>query len=100
MSHDTKAWYLRVDFGNTMSKNTSILLGDHFEAFVSRQVKSGKFTSVSEVIRAALRLFEVEETKKESLIKELKKGERSGFVLDFERKDFLPGLHRKHGRKG
>jgi antitoxin ParD1/3/4 len=83
-----------------MSKNTSILLGDHFEAFVARQVKSGKFTSVSEVIRAALRLFEVEETQKESLVKELKKGERSGFVPDFDTKDFLAGLHRKHGRKG
>ena len=83
-----------------MSKNTSILLGDHFEEFVARQVKSGRFTSVSEVIRAALRLFEVEETKKESLIKELKKGERSGFHPDFDRNEFLTGLHRKHGRKG
>jgi antitoxin ParD1/3/4 len=83
-----------------MSKNTSILLGDHFEAFVARQVKSGKYTSVSEVIRAALRLFEVEETKKESLIKELKKGERSGFVADFDGDAFLKDLHRKHVRKG
>lgn len=83
-----------------MSKNTSILLGDHFEAFVARQVKSGKFTSVSEVIRAALRLFEVEETKRESLIKALKKGERSGFVEDFDREEFLKGLHRKHVRQG
>ena len=82
-----------------MSKNTSILLGDHFEAFVARQVKSGKFTSVSEVIRAALRLFEVEETKRESLIKELKKGERSGFVANFDRDEFMNGLHRKHGPK-
>jgi antitoxin ParD1/3/4 len=83
-----------------MSKNTSILLGDHFEAFVARQVKSGKYTSVSEVIRAALRLFEEEETKKESLIKELKKGERSGFVTDFDGDAFLKDLHRKHARKG
>jgi antitoxin ParD1/3/4 len=82
-----------------MSKNTSILLGDHFEAFVARQVKSGKFTSVSEVIRAALRLFEVEETKKESLIKELMKGERSGFVVDFDRDAFMKELHRKHAAK-
>ncbi len=82
-----------------MSKNTSILLGDHFEEFVARQVKSGKFTSVSEVIRAALRLFEVEESKKESLIKELKKGERSGFVLDFDRNTFIKDLHRKRSAK-
>jgi antitoxin ParD1/3/4 len=79
-----------------MSKNTSILLDDHFESFVARHVKSGKYTSVSEVIRAALRLFEVEETKKESLLKELKKGERSGFVPDFDRDAFLKDLHQKH----
>lgn len=83
-----------------MSKNTSILLGDHFEEFVARQVKSGKFSSVSEVIRSALRLFEFEETKRESLIKELKKGERSGFVADFDREEFLNSLHRKHRPKG
>ena len=83
-----------------MSKNTSILLGDHFEAFVARQVKSGKYASVSEVIRSALRLFEFEEAKKEGLIKELKKGERSGFVPDFDGDAFLKDLHRKHARKG
>ena len=83
-----------------MSKNTSILLGDHFEAFVARQVKSGKYTSVSEVIRAALRLFEIEETKKEGLIRALKEGERSGFMDDFDADAFLKGLHRKHARKG
>ena len=84
----------------TMSKNTSILLGTHFEEFVVRQVKSGKYSSVSEVIRSALRLFEFEETKKESLIKELKKGERSGFVPDFDRDAFMKDLHRKHRPKG
>ena len=66
---------------------------------MTRQVKSGKFTSVSEVIRAALRLFEMEETKKESLIKELKKGERSGFVVDFDRNTFIKDLHRKRSAK-
>lgn len=83
-----------------MSKNTSILLGDHFEEFIARQVKSGKYSSVSEVIRSALRLFEFEETKKESLIKELKNGERSGFVPDFDRDTFMKDLHRKHSPKG
>lgn len=79
-----------------MTKNTSILLGDHFEDFVARQVRSGKFASVSEVIRSALRLFEFEETKRESLVKALKKGERSGFIEDFDQDEFLKGLHRKH----
>lgn len=83
-----------------MSKNTSILLGEHFEEFIARQVKSGKYSSVSEVIRSALRLFEFEETKKDSLIKELKKGEQAGFVPDFDRDTFMKELHRKHNPKG
>ena len=52
-----------------MAKNTSILLGDYFDNFINGQVKTGKFSSASEVVRAALRLFEQEETKKNSLIK-------------------------------
>ena len=76
-----------------MAKNTSILLGDYFEDFISQQIKSGKYSSASEVIRAALRVFEHEESKKEQLIKELKKGEKSGFVEHFDGNDFLNKLH-------
>ena len=79
-----------------MAKNTSILLGDYFDNFINKQVQSGKFSSASEVIRAALRIFEYEETKKTELIKELKKGEKSGFVKDFSRETFLNKLHQKH----
>ena len=79
-----------------MAKNTSVLLGDYFENFINQQVKTGKFSSASEVVRAALRMFEHEETKKTELIKELKKGEESGFELDFDRESFLISLHQKH----
>ena len=79
-----------------MAKNTSILLGDYFESFINQQVKSGKFSSASEVVRAALRIFEYEENKKNELIKELKKGEKSGFVKDFNRGTFLERIHEKH----
>jgi antitoxin ParD1/3/4 len=79
-----------------MAKNTSILLGDYFDSFINQQVKSGKFSSASEVVRAALRMFEFEETKKTELINELIKGEKSGFVTDFNRESFLDNLHLKH----
>lgn len=79
-----------------MAKNTSILLGDYFEKFINQQVKTGKFSSASEVVRAALRMFEFEETKKVELINELKKGEKSGFVEKFNKDSFLKNLHRKH----
>lgn len=79
-----------------MVKNTSILLGDYFENFISEQIKSGKFSSASEVIRAALRMFEHEETKKSELIKELKKGEKSGFVKNFSKEELLETFHQKY----
>lgn len=79
-----------------MAKNTSILLGEYFDNFINQQVKTGKFSSASEVVRTALRMFEQEETKKLELINELKKGEKSGFVEDFNRESFLNILHQKH----
>lgn len=79
-----------------MAKNTSILLGDYFDGFIKQQVDSGKYASASEVVRAALRMFEHEESKKAELIHELKKGEKSGFNQNFKRDTFLKNLHKKH----
>ena len=79
-----------------MAKNTSILLGDYFDNFINHQIKSGKYSSASEVVRTALRMFEHEESKKTELIKELKKGENSGFIKDFDRISFLKNLHQKY----
>lgn len=79
-----------------MAKNTSILLGDYFENFISYQVQSGKFSSASEVVRAAMRLFEQEEKQKAELIDELKRGEESGFIQKFDRKKFVKNLHAKY----
>jgi antitoxin ParD1/3/4 len=79
-----------------MAKNTSILIGDHFESFIAEQVKSGRYASTSEVVRAALRLFEQEETRKDELIKMLREGENSGFVSEFDRNAFIKNLHTKH----
>lgn len=79
-----------------MSKNTSILLGDYFNKFISNQIKTGSFSSASEVIRSALRMFEQEENKKTALITELKKGEKSGFIEQFSKDDFLNSMLLKH----
>ena len=46
-----------------MGKNTSILLGNHFEEFINGAISTGRYNSASEVIRTALRLLEIEEQK-------------------------------------
>lgn len=76
-----------------MARNTSILLGTHFEEFISSNISSGKYNSASEVIRSALRLLEAEELKMKDLNKALMQGEKSGMVKDFDAKDNLKRLH-------
>lgn len=68
-------------------------MGEHFEDFISEQISSGKYNSVSEVVRTALRMFELEENKTKSLISELKKGEKSEKIRNFDRGENLKKLH-------
>jgi antitoxin ParD1/3/4 len=61
-----------------MSKNTSIALGEHWQAFIEKLVSSGRYGSASEVIRTALRLLEQRDAKIETLRAALVEGEASG----------------------
>jgi antitoxin ParD1/3/4 len=61
-----------------MSNTTSINLGNHFTGFLTQLTKSGRYGSVSEAVRAALRLLEQEEAKNEALLNALNEGEASG----------------------
>ncbi|MCP9751209.1 type II toxin-antitoxin system ParD family antitoxin [Ferruginibacter sp. HRS2-29] len=79
-----------------MARNTSVLLGEHFEKFIDSEVALGRYASASELVRTALRLREGEEQTKKNLISALKKGERSGIVKNFDPKKHLAGLHKKH----
>lgn len=45
-----------------------------------------------------LRMFEHEKAKKTVLIRELKKGEKSGFVKNFDKERFLKSLHQEYIR--
>ncbi len=79
-----------------MAKNTSILLGEYFDNFITEQVKSGKYASASEVVRTALRLFEQQENRAKVLVNELKVGEKSGMIPNFDKEKALSALHEKH----
>lgn len=78
-----------------MSKNTSISLGNHFEEFVQTKIEEGRYTNVSEVIRAGLRLLEVEEQKFYALRKAIQDGIDSGIAVDFDPKTHLKELKRR-----
>lgn len=77
-----------------MQKNTSITLGQHFEAFIAEQLKSGRYSSTSEVVRAGLRLLEESENRLTTLRKMLKEGEDSGFA-DYSYDSFIDELDNK-----
>ncbi len=73
-----------------MARNTSILLRQHFEDFISGEVSSGSYGSASEVVRTALRLNA--EESKEAFNKALLTGEESGFAKNFDPKQHLKKL--------
>ena len=58
--------------------NTSITLGERFESFAAAQVKNGRYGSISEVVRAGLRILEERDMKMEALRSVLAEGENSG----------------------
>ena len=74
-----------------MQKNTSITLGQHFDAFITEQLKNGRYSSTSEVVRAGLRLLEESEPRLTTLRKLLKEGEDSGFE-DYSYDSFIQEL--------
>lgn len=79
-----------------MGRNTSIILGDHFDEFIKSEIESGRYNSASEVIRSGLRLIE-EESKKIRLINEaLIVGEVSGDAKQFDNEDFKAKMRKKY----
>jgi antitoxin ParD1/3/4 len=80
----------------SMGKNTSLYIGDHFQQFMTKEIRSGRYKSVSEIVRAGLRLLETEEQKLEALRNALVEGENSGIIENFTPKKHLKELHKKY----
>ena len=57
---------------------SSYSLGDHYEAFAKNLVASGRYASVSEVLRDGLRLMEEREALRAWKLNELKKAIQEG----------------------
>lgn len=83
-----------------MNRNTSISLGDYFDQFVRTQVSAGRYSNVSEVVRAGLRLLENEERKVTALKRAIQEGIDSGIAHDFDPERNLRELKTKRRANG
>ena len=79
-----------------MSRNTSISLGDHFVGYIARQIDGGRYASVSDVVRAGLRLLEDEEARLAALRAALIEGETSGPASSLDIDAFLADARADH----
>ncbi len=82
-----------------MAKNTSVLLGNHFESFIQEEISTGRYQSASEVIRSALRLLELEGQKIKLLKEAIEKGEQGEMISNFDPEANLKSLHKKFQSK-
>ncbi|MCK9449642.1 MAG: type II toxin-antitoxin system ParD family antitoxin [Bacteroidales bacterium] len=83
-----------------MAQNTSVVLGEYFEQFARNQVSLGRYKNISEVIRAGLRLLEIEENKALALKNAIQEGIDSGIVYDFDPDTHLQELKAKKKSNG
>jgi antitoxin ParD1/3/4 len=82
----------------TVPKNTSIALSEHFADFVEEQVAAGRYGNASEVIRAGLRLLEEREAKLRSLREAIDEGLKSGPAEKFNVEEFIAAKAREPKR--
>lgn len=78
------------------TKNTSVALGEKLEKFAAEQVAAGAYGSVSEVLRAGVRILAEREEKVSALRNALIEGENSGSSLPWDLEQFLKERRTEH----
>jgi antitoxin ParD1/3/4 len=67
---------------------SSYAIGDHFEAFIKKQIQQGRYASASEVVRDGLRALEDRErlrvAKLDALKSDIRRGAESGAGIPAE----------------
>lgn len=87
LGHYLRDWYCALYqklVRYSMSRNTSVALGEHFAEFITKQVESGRYSTASDVVRSGLRLLEEREAKLQALRHALIEGEQSGPATPFD----------------
>ena len=72
-----------------------LTLGTHYNEFITTAIKSGRYSSVNDVIRKSILLLEIEENKVNILRNKLAAGENSPMIDDFDAHNFLKQIHSK-----
>ena len=78
-----------------MSRTVTASLGPHYEEFIQKSILMGRYNNASEVIRAALRRLEEDESRLAALRAALDEGEASPDVTDFDPQAFLQEMKSK-----
>ncbi len=86
--------------GYIMPSDNSVTIGEHFSEFVRDKINEGRFESVSEVIRAGLRLLEVEEARLELLHETLSNDKKHDEEALPELQDEKPSKDEQQADKG
>lgn len=70
----------------------SYVVGDRYDAFITRQVKEGRFNNASEVVRAGLRMLEDYETRLQETRALIRAGDadiKAGNVIEYSNAEDL-----------
>lgn len=79
-----------------MARTVTVSLGPHYEEFIKQNIAGGRYNNASEVIRAALRRLEEDETRLAALRTALIDGENSGVAQDFDPQGFVERLNAEY----
>lgn len=83
-----------------MNKPVQVTVSDQAASFVSRELESGRFETVDEVIEAGLRMLEEEQMKIERLRELLIESENSGPAEPFDREALKASLSASWAERG
>ena len=71
-----------------MARTVTVSLGPHYEEFIQNTIAGGRYNNASEVIRAALRRLEEDESQLAALRNAIDEGDASEDVVGFDEEAF------------